>query len=91
MSDEVKPVKNAALVARLRELLERKQQLLDEVAPHRKTHDEIVNDPRLIEARRKIIECSGLLGPVEDEIAVLAKGLGGRAMAAEAGKYGKGV
>jgi hypothetical protein len=58
---------------RLSELLALKQKILTEVSPHREAHDKIVNDPVLIQARKKIKEANALLAPVEEEIAFLAR------------------
>lgn len=91
MSDEVKAAKplKQRQRERLAELLEQKQNILAELAPHREAHDRIVNDPALIEARKKIKEANAALAPVEEEISSLARALGGKVMNTESGKYTK--
>lgn len=76
---------------RLREIYEdlkaQEEDLLAELQPHRDFYEKHVNDPHYLEARAKIKEISARLAPVRNELAALARALGGRGIAAEGGTF----
>jgi cell division septum initiation protein DivIVA len=81
------PAKNPRLQAIYQELLAQEESLLAELQPHRDFYEAHANDPRYLEARAKIKEVSGRLAPVRNELAALAKALGGRAIQVESGAF----
>ena len=66
--------------ARYAELTELKALLVEELQPFRDDYERLTNDPRLIECRAKIREMNAQIGPVDNELASLAKLLGGKSL-----------
>jgi molecular chaperone GrpE (heat shock protein) len=69
------------------ELEAERDALLRELAPHREYYERHQADQRFIQARQKIKEISAKLGPVQNELAALARASGARSIKAEAGTY----
>lgn len=76
---------------RLKELFKQvsaeKVELLKVVAPARETYEKLINDPKLVEARKVIKEFNPKLAKLDQELAGLAKALGGKNMKLETGVY----
>jgi len=92
MSDKVTPtpVKNQRLVKMRDELTAERAKIVAVLTPARELHDKLVNDPRLLEARRIIKECNARLGPIDTELAALARALGSKGIRMEPGVFSKG-
>lgn len=69
------------------ELLAQKQALAAELKPSRDFHDKHVNDPKLLEARKKIKEINAKMAPIDQELAGLARAIGSKGAKIEAGVY----
>lgn len=70
-----------------RQLWAEKQKIVAELAPARAIHDELVNDPRLVAARKTIKELSAKLAPIDNELAGLARALGSKRMKLDPGVF----
>lgn len=77
--------KNPRLRKMFDELMIQKNQILEEVNPAREFYERHVNDPRFIEARKTIKEGNAKLGPIDNELAALARALGAKSIKAESG------
>ncbi len=70
-----------------RQLEDEEARLKAELAPHRELYERHVNDPAYVKARREIKRISGELGPIQNELAALARSGGSRGVRAEPGVY----
>ena len=66
--------------ARYQELQAQKAALVAELQPFRDDYERLTNAPRLVECRAAIKRLNGLIGPVDNELAQLAKVLGGKSL-----------
>jgi hypothetical protein len=70
-----------------RELEAQKAKLVAELKPFRDLYDAHVNNPQYLEAKRKIKEINLKLGPIENELAALARARGAKGIKLEPGTY----
>ena len=82
-------VKAPALQARFKELSAKKAEVLKTLEPARTTYDKLINAPELLAARKAIKEGNKLLAPIDEELAVLARGLGAKGLKLDPGVYTK--
>ncbi len=73
--------------ARRAELQNQKDALVAALKPARDDYERLVNDPRLLECKRIIKETNAKLLPIENELAGLARMLGGKSIEVEQGEY----
>lgn len=64
-----------------------KDAILKKVAPAREAYERLINDPKLVEARKVIKENNKRLGEIDNQLAGIAVALGGRRMGAEPGQH----
>lgn len=84
-----KPNKSPRAAALKAELQKDKDRLEAELKDYREFHDRHVNDPKYLECCKKIREINGKLGPINNELAALARvDAGNRGIRAEAGEVG---
>lgn len=57
-----------------------KAKIVAALAPYREFHDKHVNDPKFLEARAKIKAAAAVLGPIDQELAGLARALGAKTL-----------
>lgn len=87
-AEDVAAAPKAPRTDQLRRELEAEQaKLREEMKPFREFYEAHVNDPEYLEACRKIKEISAKLGPVDNELAALARAAGARVIKAEPGEY----
>jgi hypothetical protein len=84
MAETVKAPRSAALKA---ELEAEKVKLEAELAPARELYERHVNDPAFLAAKRTIKELNAKLGPIQNELAALARAGGSKGIQVEPGEY----
>lgn len=84
---EQKKIKAPLTAALKAKLLEEKEKLEKELAPHREFYEGHVNDKKYLEAKKKIKEISNKLGPINNELAALARAEGAKGIRAESGVF----
>jgi hypothetical protein len=81
----------APMVRALRARLEaERDRLLAELAPHRELYERLINAPELVGARAAIRRIGAELGPVQNELAALARAGGATGIQADPGVYAAG-
>jgi len=87
------PITSTEKTPRLRtmfeEAQERRKPLAEERDKVREELDSLAQNPRIAELRTRVKELNAVLAPIDNEIAALAKALGGRSITAEPGSYTK--
>lgn len=81
--------KSPRVSALKRELEQDVAALQEELVPYRELYEALVNDPRLIECRKKIKEINNKLFPLLNELAAIARAGGAKSIKAEPGSYSK--
>lgn len=81
------PVKAPRTEQLRKELEAEKAALMKELQPYRDYYDKHVNDAKYVEARKKIKELGAKIGPIDNELAVLARAGGAKGIQAEQGIY----
>ena len=89
MAEEVKT--KATIVEeyqkKFRELTQRKEEALKVLAPHREYYEKHVNDPKYLAAKKAIKEANAILGPIDTELAIVARAIGGKGIKIEPGSF----
>lgn len=82
----------APITAALKAKLEAdKAAILPHLEAARAVYDRLVNAPELLKAKADIKRLSGELGPIENELAALARSGGAKGIKVEPGVYEKGT
>lgn len=85
--DTEQKVKNPRVAELYKQLQTEKEALEKELQPYREVHDKHVNDPKFLEARKKIKEINAKLGPICNELASIARAGGARSIKVESGSF----
>lgn len=84
---EQKKIKAPLTAALKAKLLVEKETLEKELSPHREFYEKHVNDPKYLESKKKIKELNNKLGPINNELAALARAEGAKGIKAESGVF----
>lgn len=87
--ESVTPInsKSPQVDALYKQLKEKHDKLQAQLAPYRETYERLVNDPKLLEARKMIIHINRELGLIQNELAAIARGNGSKGIQVGAGEY----
>lgn len=73
--------------ARMKELVQQKEETLKALAPFREFYEQHVNDPKYLAAKKALKESGAILGPIDQELAMIARALGAKRIKIEPGVF----